>query len=153
MASVKYNDGEEHDVPLTGEEYSFTMPEKNVTVKATYVINTYTVTYKADDKIVETQTVEYGKDATPPKIPAKDGYTASWDKDGKNIMADTIIKAVYKANPVTNNHTSNGGETTKVPQTGDADQIFIWFALAIGSCVIYKFVLEMERNKKRIRRR
>lgn len=153
VASVKYNDGEEHDVPLTGEEYSFTMPEKNVTVKATYVINTYTVTYKADDKIVETQTVEYGKDATPPKIPAKDGYTASWDKDGKNIMADTIIKAVYKANPVTNNHTSNGGETTKVPQTGDANQIFIWFALAIGSCVIYKFVLEMERNKKRIRRR
>lgn len=154
VASVTYNDGEEHEVPLTGGKYTFKMPKKNVTVKATYAINTYTVTYKADDKIVETQTVEYGKDATAPKIPAKDGYTASWDKDGKNITADTTITAVYEANEVTNNQTpSNGGETTKTPQTGDTNQIFMWFALAAGSCVVYKFVLEIERNKKRIRRR
>lgn len=74
--------------------------------------------------------------------------------DGKNITADTTITAVYEANEVTNNQTpSNGGETTKTPQTGDTNQIFMWFALAAGSCVVYKFVLEIERNKKRIRRR
>lgn len=154
VASVTYNDGEEHEVSLTAGKYTLKMPEKNVTVKVVYAVNTYTVTYKADDKVVETQTVEYGKDATVPEIPTKDGYTASWDKDGKNITADTTITAIYKANPVTNNQTtSNSGGTTKTPQTGDTNQIFMWFVLAAGSCVIYKCVLEIERNKKRIRRR
>ena len=162
VASVTYNDGEEHEVSLTGEKYTFTMPAKNVAVKVTYVAIKHTVTYMADGKVVDTQVVEYGKDAIVPTIPAKDGYTGTWDKDGKNITTDTTVTAVYKATPVTNDKTpTNGGDTTNTPHTGDTvkapktsdtNQIFMWFSLAAGSCIVYKCVLEMERNKKRIRR-
>jgi len=63
--------------------------------------NKYTVTYKADGKVVKTVEVEHGKDATAPEIPAKEGYNETapkWDKDGKNITADTTINAVYTKN-------------------------------------------------------
>lgn len=75
---------------------------KNITadteINAVYTINKYTVTYKADGKVVKTVEVEHGKDATAPEIPAKVGHTALWDEDGKNITADTTINAVYTKN-------------------------------------------------------
>lgn len=79
---------------------------KNITagteINAVYTINKYTVTYKADGKVVKTATVEYGKDAAAPAIPAKTGYDkAVWDKDGKNITADTEINVVYTINKYT----------------------------------------------------
>ncbi len=81
---------------------------KNITadteINAVYTINKYTVTYKAEGKVVDTVTVEHGKDATAPAIPKKEGYTQtapSWDKDGKNITADTEINAVYTINEYT----------------------------------------------------
>lgn len=174
VTSVAYNDGADHEVALTGGAYTFTMPEKNVTVKATYAINTYTVTYKADGKVVDTQTVEYGKDAVAPTAPAKDGYTVTWDKDGKNITADTTITAKYEENAVKDdkepgNQAPNGqapdnqkpntqtpenkGEGTKAPVTGDSNRVTMWFALAMCSCVVVKCTLEMERNRKRMTRR
>ncbi|MBQ8383326.1 MAG: 5'-nucleotidase C-terminal domain-containing protein [Clostridia bacterium] len=69
---------------------------------------TYTVTYVADGKIVGTVTVNHGEDATAPELPAKEGYTAAWDLDGKNITADTTITAVY---------------TNEIPQTGDSNMV------------------------------
>lgn len=111
--SVKYNDGEDHDVALVGGKYTFEMPAKNVTVK---------VTYKAVTSVPE----------------GNEGNQAN--------------------NQVTNNQTANNqtssesSEETKSPQTGDVSRFFIWFALAAGSCAVYKCVLELERNKKRIRR-
>ena len=51
---------------------------------------------------------------TAPTIPTKEGYdktAPTWDKDGKNITADTEINAVYIENPKTD---SSGS-----PQTGD----------------------------------
>ncbi len=92
------------------EGYTQTAPTwdkdgKNITtdteINAVYTINKYTVTYKADGEVVDTVTVEHGKDATAPAIPAKEGYTQTapaWDKDGKNITADTEINAVYTKN-------------------------------------------------------
>lgn len=66
------------------------------------VIPSYTVTYKADGKTVGTpQTVKQGGNAVPEQIPHKDGYdqtAPSWDHDGKNITADTVINAVYVIN-------------------------------------------------------
>lgn len=96
--SVKYNDGEEHEVSLSSGKYTFEMPAKNVTVKVTYVAET---TNQVPDK---------------PTSP-------------------------------------NGGEEMKAPQTADANHLFIWLALATGSCIVHKCVLEYERSKKRIRRR
>ena len=78
---------------------------KNITadteINAVYTVKKYTVTYKADGKVVKTVEVEHGKDATAPEIPAKEGYNETapkWDKDGKNITADTEINAVYTKN-------------------------------------------------------
>ena len=64
-------------------------------IKAVYEINTYTVTYIADGKVVDTQTVEWGSDAVAPAVPEKANHTGAWDADGKNIKADTTINAVY----------------------------------------------------------
>ena len=73
----------------------------DTTINAVYAINTYTVTYKADGKVVKTLTVEHGKDAAAPEIPAKVGYDETapkWDADGKNITADMTINAIYTKN-------------------------------------------------------
>ncbi len=68
------------------------------------VYENYTVTFKVDGNTVDTQTVGYGKDATAPAIPEKEGYTQTaptWDKDGTNITADIEINAVYTINEYT----------------------------------------------------
>lgn len=59
------------------------------------------VTYKADGAIVATVEVAYGEDAAAPALPSKEGYTPTWDNDGKNITADTEINAVYAINEYT----------------------------------------------------
>ncbi len=95
------------------EGYTQTAPTwdkdgKNITadteINAVYTINKYTVTYKAGGEVVGTVEVEHGKDAIAPAIPEKEGYTQiapTWDKDGKNIIADTEINAVYTINEYT----------------------------------------------------
>ena len=54
---------------------------------------TFTVTFKADGKVVETQTVEEGKVATKPATdPVKDGYTfVAWQLDGKDFDFSTKV--------------------------------------------------------------
>ena len=97
------------EVPLTeGHSGKWDHDGKNITedtvIHAVYTANKYRVTFKIDGEVVDTQTVEYGKDATAPAIPEKVGYTQTaptWDKDGKNITADTEINAVYTINEYT----------------------------------------------------
>ena len=61
----------------------------------------YTVTYKVGDDTVATFNVVEGEDvANVPTIPAKDGYTAAWDHDGKNVTGDLVINAVYTVPPL-----------------------------------------------------
>lgn len=54
-----------------------------------------------EKQVGETQTIEYEKDAKEEEVPTKDGYTGTWDKDGKNIQENTDIKAIYNANKYT----------------------------------------------------
>jgi len=88
---------------LEGHTASWSADGKNITadteINAVYDIKKFTVTFKANGETVDTQTVEYGKDAVLPDVPAKVGYNASWDKDGKNITSDTEIKALYEKIP------------------------------------------------------
>lgn len=93
---------------------------------------TYTVTYVADGKIVGTVAVNHGEDATAPKLPEKEGYTAAWDLDGKNITADTTITAVY---------------TEKSPQTGDSDMA-VWFValMLCGGCLTTFTLMRKKRS-------
>lgn len=93
---------------LGNGEYSFVMPEGNVTITTTYAKNEYTVIYKVNGEVVDTQTIKHGEDATAPSIPAKEGYTAAWDKDGKNITTNTEINAVYTIKTYTVVYKVNG---------------------------------------------
>ncbi len=71
---------------------------EDTAIHAVYTINTYTVTYMADGQVVDVQTVEHGSDAVAPQIPVKEGYSMTapqWDRDGKNITADTTVTALY----------------------------------------------------------
>lgn len=75
-----------------------------ITLYAQWKLVEYKVIYKADGEEVATVTVEHGKDAEAPAIPEKTGYNQTapvWDKDGKNITADTEINAVYTINEYT----------------------------------------------------
>ena len=104
---------DEFKIVADNAEHTVTVTDKagNVTEYKITVYKNYTVTFKADGVTVDTQTVGYGKDATVPTIPTKDGYTQTaptWDKDGKNITADTEINAVYTINKYTVTYKADG---------------------------------------------
>ncbi len=88
------------------------------------VYKTYTVTFVADGREVEKQTVGHGKDAALPAIPPKNGYTAKWDADGKQITADTTVTAVYTEAP-----------KPDLPPTGDASPLALWMLLLVASAL------------------
>lgn len=69
--------------------------ESNATANKT---NKYKVTFKNGNTVLKAQTVEEGKNATPPtRTPTKEGYTfKGWDTSYNNITKDTIIQAVWE---------------------------------------------------------
>jgi len=97
-ATVKYTAGSTISVSTA----------KNVTLYAVYDLQTYTVTFKAEDgTVIKTETVRHGYDAHVPEAPAK-----SPDRDHEYVFAgwtgyqeitrDTEITATY--NPVDHNY-------------------------------------------------
>lgn len=65
-----------------------------------YVKGPSTVTFKDwDGKVISTQSVVYGKDATAPATPSRVGYTfTKWDGDFKEVREDRTITAIYTRN-------------------------------------------------------
>ena len=59
-------------------EFPTTMPAHDVTVTGTFAINQYTITYKIDDEVYQTESVDYGSTITPPNAPEREGYTFEW---------------------------------------------------------------------------
>ena len=61
-----------------------TMPAENMTIKAQWRINQYTITFDTDGgSAVDAQTVAYGEKAKTPADPTKTGYTfAGWELGG-----------------------------------------------------------------------
>ena len=118
---------EKYYIRFKGDNNYNASPDTEVVIAAGRML---VVTYKADGQVVDTINVEYGKDATAPTIPTKNGYTKTaptWDKDGKNITADTEINAVYTQDPI------EQPEDTKSPQTGDNSNFLLWVALMLLS--------------------
>ena len=84
-----------------GWDKEFTNVQSDLTVKARYTIQTFTVKFVDwDDKELKSETVEYGKSATAPTDPSREGYTfKGWDKEFTNVQSDLVVKAVYEKNP------------------------------------------------------
>ena len=87
---------------FTKWDTDFSKVTKDLTVKALYEINGYTVTFVGQDgKVLKTETVEYGKSATAPEAPAVEGFNfTSWDKEFSNVTEDLTVKAQYTKNIV-----------------------------------------------------
>ena len=104
----------------TGEWVKYTSAvHSNVTVQAKYtaVVTKYTVTFKADNTVVKTMTVEDGytlKDSDYPAVPTKTGYTGEWVKYTSAIRSNVTVQAKYTA--VSTDHTVTfkaNGKTVK----------------------------------------
>lgn len=84
------------------------------TINAVYDVNTFKVTFKDGEKVLETQTVEYEAAATAPDTarlsPPEGMHFAKWDKDFSKVTEDIEVSAVYELNVYT--VTFKNGETT-----------------------------------------
>jgi len=124
IAPITQDYGTEITVPAdpTRKGYTFkgwdkeipeTMPAENITVKAQWGINQYTITFDTNggSEIVPI-TQDYGTEITAPDNPTRKGYTfKGWDKEIPETMpADNItVKAQWEINQYTITFDTNGG--------------------------------------------
>ena len=107
---------------LTREGYTFkgwdkeipkTMPAENITVKAQWEINQYTITFDTNGgSEIEPITQDYGTEITVPDNPTRKGYTfKGWDREIPETMpAENItVKAQWEINQYTITFDTNGG--------------------------------------------
>jgi len=107
---------------LTREGYTFkgwdkeipeTMPAENITVKAQWEINPYTITFDTNGgSEIAPITQDYGTEITAPDNPTRKGYTfKGWDKEIPETMpAENItVKAQWEINQYTITFDTNGG--------------------------------------------
>ena len=95
------------------KEIPETMPAENITVKAQWEINQYTITFDTNggSEIVPI-TQDYGTEITAPDNPTRKGYTfKGWDKEIPETMpAENItVKAQWEINQYTITFDTNGG--------------------------------------------
>ena len=107
---------------LTREGYTFkgwdkeipeTMPAENITVKAQWKINQYTIAFDTNGgSEIASITQDYGTEITAPDNPTRKGYTfKGWDKEIPETMpAENItVKAQWEINQYTITFDTNGG--------------------------------------------
>lgn len=80
----------------------FSNVTSDLTINAVYDVDTFTVTFKDGEKVLETQTVEYEAAATAPDTarlsPPEGMHFAEWDKDFSKVTEDIEVSAVYEIN-------------------------------------------------------
>ena len=95
------------------KEIPETMPAENITVKAQWEINRYTITFDtAGGSEIAPITQNYGTNITAPATPTRKGYTfKGWDKEIPETMpAENItVKAQWEINQYTIAFVTNGG--------------------------------------------
>ena len=95
------------------KEIPETMPAENMTVKAQWEINQYTITFDTNGgSEIAPITQDYGTEITVPDNPTRKGYTfKGWDKEIPETMpADNItVKAQWEINQYTITFDTNGG--------------------------------------------
>ena len=74
----------------------------DLTINAVYDVDTFTVTFKDGEKVLETQTVEYEAAATAPDTarlsPPEGKHFKKWDKDFSKVTENMVVSAVYEVN-------------------------------------------------------
>ncbi len=92
----------------------FSKVTSDLTINAVYDVDTFTVTFKDGEKVLETQTVEYEAAATAPDTarlsPPEGMHFSKWDKDFSKVTEDIEVSAVYELNEYT--VIFKNGETT-----------------------------------------
>ena len=95
------------------KEIPETMPAENITVKAQWEINQYTITFDTNGgSEIAPITQDYGTEITAPANPTRKGYTfKGWDKEiPKTMPAENItVKAQWEINQYTITFDTNGG--------------------------------------------
>ena len=124
IAPITQDYGTEITVPAdpTRKGYTFkgwdkeipeTMPAENITVKAQWGINQYTITFDTNGgSEIAPITQDYGTEITAPDNPTRKGYTfKGWDKEIPETMpAENItVKAQWEINQYTITFDTNGG--------------------------------------------
>ena len=95
------------------KEIPETMPAENITVKAQWEINQYTIAFDTNGgSEIAPITQDYGTEITAPDNPTRKGYTfKGWDKEiPKTMPAENItVKAQWEINQYTITFDTNGG--------------------------------------------
>lgn len=90
---------------FVGWDKKFDVVTSDLTINAVYDVDTFTVTFKDGEKVLETQTVEYAAAATAPDTarlsPPEGMHFAKWDKDFSKVTEDMEVFAVYELNDYT----------------------------------------------------
>ena len=81
-------------------EVPATMPAKDLAFEGSYTINSYKLTFKIGDEVIDTKDVEFGAKITAPEAPEKEGYTfAGWGEVPASMPAkDLEITGAYTVN-------------------------------------------------------
>lgn len=83
----------------------FSNVTSDLTINAVYDVDTFTVTFKDGEKVLETQKVEYEAAATAPDTarlsPPEGMHFSKWDKDFSKVTEDIEVSAVYELNVYT----------------------------------------------------
>lgn len=117
---------------FVGWDKKFDNVTSDLTINAVYDVDTFTVTFKDGEKVLETQTVEYEAAATAPDTarlsPPVGMHFAKWDKDFSRVTEDMEVFAVYELNDYTvifkNGDTTIKTETVKHGFAATAPNVF-----------------------------
>ncbi len=92
----------------TKEGYTFsgwddlpeTMPAQDITIIGTFEVNVYTLTYKVDGEVYQTEVIEYGSEIPEIEEPIKEGYTFSgWSALPETMPArDVTVTGSFTVN-------------------------------------------------------
>lgn len=88
---------------FTGWSGTYTGVTQDVTITATYAINSYAIEFQDwDGTVLKTEEVEYGSSATPPASPTRTGYHfVGWQGAYQNVAAAATVVAQYEINMYT----------------------------------------------------
>lgn len=109
---------------FTKWDKDFSKVTSDLTINAVYDVDTFTVTFKDGEQVLETQTVEYEAAATAPDTarlsPPEGMHFAKWDKDFSKVTEDIEVSAVYEINFYTVIF-KNGETTLKIEKVKHGD--------------------------------